>query len=287
MDIALECIPCTIQSYLKLVNSGFIPEPHQDAIMRQILRYLSELDYNQSPPAMAQIMHRQMRSILGNVDPYAGVKKQYNHMMLERYDEFRKTIDRSSNPFNTAMRYAIAGNVIDFGAKHLLDVNETIRRVLHADLAINDSNRLENELKQAETVLYIGDNAGEIVMDRLFIETIGHPNLTYVVRGNPVINDATLDDAKIVGMDEVAQIITTGDDAPGVVWSGASDAFKNQFEAADVVISKGQGNLEGLFDTSRSVYFLFVAKCERMARLVHVSEKSFVVWRKAASSNLG
>lgn len=283
MDIALECIPCSIQSYLRLVHAGFIPESHQEEIMRQILRYLSELDYNQSPPAMAQIMHRQMRSILGNADPYAGVKKQYNHMMMDRYDAFRQEILQSGDPFNAAMRYAIAGNVIDFGAKHLLDVDETIRRVLHADLTVDDSDQLKKELQQAKTVLYIGDNAGEIVMDRLFIETIGHPNLTYVVRGNPVINDATLEDAKVVGMDAVAQIMTTGDDAPGVVWSGASDAFKARFQKADVVISKGQGNLEGLFDTKRVVYFLFVAKCERMARLVHVSEKSFVVWRKPAS----
>jgi len=279
MDIAFDCIPCTIQSYLRLVHGNFIPESIQENLLRRILVFLSEIPFDQSPPAMARDLHRLIREALDNDDPYREIKDRTNRMMMEKADALRQQIKRSGDPFDTAMRLAIAGNVIDFGAKHLLDIDASIASVLKANLAIDHSAQLKQALKTAKTVLYIGDNAGEIVMDRLFMEVIAHPNIYFAVRERPVLNDITLADAKTVGIDQVAQPVTTGDDAPGVIWETSSPAFKTLFNEADVVISKGQGNLEGLIDMPRPVYFLFVAKCDRIARRVNVAEKSFVVWK--------
>ena len=279
MDIAFDCIPCSIQSYLRLVNGQFIPQPHQEKLLRRILDFLSHVPFDQSPPAMAKELHRLIRETLGDDDPYREIKDRTNRMMLEKADALRLKIQNAEDPFDTALRLAIAGNVIDFGAKHLLDVDASIARVLTADLAIDHSTQLKAEIESAQTVLYIGDNAGEIVMDRLFLETLNHPNMHFAVRESPVLNDITLEDAKTVSINEVAHLITTGDDAPGVIWESSSPAFQALFTQADVVIAKGQGNLEGLIDMPRPVYFLFVAKCERIAKRVKVAEKSFVVWK--------
>jgi uncharacterized protein with ATP-grasp and redox domains len=175
---------------------------------------------------------------------------------------------------------AIAGNVIDFGSHHQLDVMETINRVLHTELAVDDSSQLQRDITSAGGVLYIGDNAGEIVLDRLLLETMNHSNVYFAVRGAPTINDATEEDAATVGIDQVAEIITTGDDAPGVLWKTSSPEFKKKYNDADVIISKGQGNLEGLIDICRNTYFLLITKCNLISEHLGVNQKEFIVLRK-------
>jgi uncharacterized protein with ATP-grasp and redox domains len=277
MQMSLDCIPCIVNSFLRLFKNGFMPSSVQATAMRQLLSYLSTADYQSPPPVLGQGMHRMIRNILGDPDPYKKVKDQYNQMMLKRYAEFSKMVSDAEDAFDKAMRLAIAGNAIDFGPQHLMDVRETIQRVLKADLAIDHSERLRDELAKAERVLYIGDNCGEIVLDRLFLETIGHPGMTFCVRGAPVINDATLQDAEAVGIDKYARIISTGDDAPGVVWDSSSDTFKSCFRNADVIIAKGQGNLEGLLGMDANIYFMLVTKCEPVARKIDVQPKQFIV----------
>jgi len=189
-------------------------------------------------------------------------------------------VNKADDHFDMAMRLAIAGNVIDFGPQHQLDVMDTIQRVVHAELAIDDSSQLRRDLQDASTVLYVGDNCGEIVMDKLFIETMNHANVYFAVRGGAVINDITVDDAEKVAMNQVAKIVTTGDDAPGAVWETTSDDFKNLFLSVDVVIAKGQGNLEGLIDVQHNIYFLLVTKCDLIANRVGAKSGDFIVKRR-------
>ena len=286
MDIHLDCIPCSIQSFLRLVDTVSLPETERESILRMLLKFLSEADYHQPPPVLAQNIHRILRDTLKTSDPYRLIKDSTNRMMLKRYSEYKKMIEDSSDPFSTAIRLAIAGNVIDFGAKHLLDVNDIIQRILTAELAIDDSDNLKKDIETAKVLVYVGDNAGEIVMDKIFLETIGHPNVYFVVRGAPVLNDATMEDAIFVGMNEHAKLITTGDDAPGVVWETSSSEFKRIFQEADVVISKGQGNLEGLIEIPQNTYFLLVTKCGLMSNHIGVAEKSFVVLNRRGSEGV-
>lgn len=140
------------------------------------------------------------------------------------------------------------------------------------------SSELKEALSTAKTVLYLGDNAGEIVLDKLFIETLMHPNLYFAVRGAPVINDATLDDAQYVGIDAVADVISNGYDAPSTIVDRCSPQFQELFNKADVIISKGQGNLEGLLEkTDKQVYFLLMVKCDVIAEALGVKKGDFVV----------
>jgi len=280
MNICFECIPCSIDNYLRLINSGLIPENVQETILRRLLKFFSEVSYNQSPPALGKKLHQILREVLNNPDPYNHIKEKYNRMMLDKYAEFSKIVEDSDDPFDTAMRLSIAGNVIDFGSHHRLDVMDTIGRVLKADLGVDDSTALKEELEAADNILYIGDNAGEIVLDRIFLEVINQPNITFAVRGKPVINDATIEDAAFTGVDKCAKIVTTGDDTPGVILDTSSPEFRKVFEEADVIIAKGQGNFEGLSDVQQNIYYLLVTKCRLVAEHVGVNEKDFVVLGK-------
>jgi uncharacterized protein with ATP-grasp and redox domains len=277
MNISLDCIPCIVNSFLRLLQSGILPDAEKEPAMRRLLDFLARADYRQSPPALGREMHRMIREVLKNPDPYKEIKEKFNTMMLGFYDDFKKMVQQADDPFDMAMRLAIAGNVIDFGSQHQLDVMDTIQRVVHAALAIDDSPQLRRDVQAASTVLYVGDNCGEIVTDKLFIEIMNHPNIYFAVRGSPAINDVTVDDATTIGMDQWANIVTTGDDAPGAVWETASDDFRKLFLTADVVIAKGQGNLEGLIDVKHNIYFLLVTKCDLIANRVGTKTGDFIV----------
>ncbi|MBN2405451.1 MAG: DUF89 family protein [Coriobacteriia bacterium] len=283
MDVAFECIPCTVKSCLRLLDEGCVSEDQREELLRLTLGFLAVADWAQSPPVLARELHAQLRKAAADADPYRKIKRRSNVAMLEHAGELRDELMHASDPFTMAVRLAIAGNVIDFGAQHLFDPVATIRRVLTADLAIDDIGRLREDMACAQTVLYVGDNAGEIVLDELFLETMAHNDVTFVVRGAPVINDATLADAELVGIPAHARVITTGDDSPGVVLERVSAEFQELFDRADVVISKGQGNLEGLWGAPRDIYFLLTVKCERIARLLGVTVGDFVVWKHEAA----
>ena len=160
------------------------------------------------------------------------------------------------------------------------DVNETIKYVLNSKFKIDHVDKFKKEIIKAKSILYLGDNAGEIVFDKLFIETIDHPNLTYAVRGAPIINDATMDDADYVGITNIVKVISNGYDAPSTLLDKCSEEFMNIYNNADIIISKGQGNLEGLLNNSggKNIFFLLMIKCEVIAELLDVNNGDFVVF---------
>ncbi|MFO7789830.1 MAG: ARMT1-like domain-containing protein, partial [Bacteroidales bacterium] len=184
----------------------------------------------------------------------------------------------SDDPLRTAMKLAIAGNIIDFGPNHAFDAEETIENVLHASLRHDDSTSMFRDIKNAENVLYLADNAGEIVMDKLFISMLNHKGLKVAVRGEPVLNDVVKKDAVYVGLDKIAPVIDNGAAIPSTVLHKCSDEFVGIYNKADVVISKGQGNLEGLLNQrDKNLFFLFTVKCPPIARLTNTEVGDFVV----------
>jgi hypothetical protein len=177
------------------------------------------------------------------------------------------------------LRLAIAGNIIDFAANDNFNLQETIDNALTAEFAIDHSKQLEQKLKNAKLVIYLGDNAGEIVFDKLFIETINHHDLTFVVRGAPVINDATIEDAEYVGLNKIVTVISNEYDAPSTIVHKSGKMFQQYFEKADLIISKGQGNMEGILPLKdKRIFFLLMVKCNVMAELLNVEKDSLVVY---------
>jgi len=280
IKVTYDCIPCAIGSLITLFKKGLVANDKQEQAMRALLNYLGQIDYDQSPPQLGKEMHRIIRKVINDPDPYLKIKKYFNQLMLNHYLDLKKLVNEADDPFQMALRLVIAGNVIDFGPNHSFSINDTLEQAKSIELAIDDSYYLQAELAQAKTLLYLGDNAGEIVLDRIFLETIHHPKVSFAVRGTPIINDAISEDAVTVGIDKIARIITNGDDAPGTILENTSAEFKDIFEQAGLIISKGQGNFEGLSGCGKNIYFLLMAKCEHVANHLAVKKGDFIVKRE-------
>lgn len=279
METTLDCVPCIVNSFIRLLKLGNLSEEDKEEATRKLLRFVSDADYKKSPPVLGREIHRMIRKQLNNPDPYKEIKIKYNRMMLDLYTALKDKAASVKDSFDMAMRFAIAGNVIDFGPKDQLDITDTINRVVNSEIKIDDSILLRKDLENANMILYVGDNCGEIVLDKIFLENINVSNKYFAVRGGPVLNDVTIEDALMVGMDEIATIISTGDDAPGAVWNSTSIEFQEIFTKADVIISKGQGNLEGLMGLNENVYYLLVTKCDLIGKYIGTQKGDFVVMK--------
>ncbi len=241
------------------------------------------MDFHDTPPVMGQRIHRLIRRLVADDDPYRGIKARFNEMALALYPELKKRLDEASDPLETAVRLAIAGNVIDFGSNYDLEdshVGEAIEGSLVAPLSRSAVEDLRESADRATSILYLGDNAGEIVFDRLLIELLPYQKITYVVRGSPVINDATMSDALATGMTDLVEVIDNGSDAPGTILEDCSAAFRRRFQSADLVIAKGQGNYETLSEADKRIRFLLKVKCPVIARDIGCDADSLVVLRR-------
>lgn len=241
----------------------------QERIMRDALRLAADTPFDQPPVLIGAAMHRMLREMTGNDDPYRAVKDESNELALRLLPELRRRVQQADDPFEVALRFAMAGNVIDFGQGTRVTEEIVLEALEHAasqPLHASAVNELRNAAADAESILYLADNAGEIVLDRLLIEQLDTSKVTLAVRGGPVINDATRDDAITAGLDKLVEIIDNGTDIPGTVLPSCSQSFRERFDAAGIVIAKGQGNYESLSGADRDVFFLLKTKCPVVAR---------------------
>ena len=269
MRTYFDCIPCFVRQVLDSVRMTTDDTKLHEKILREALHMASEMDLSQSPPAMGQRIHRFIREITGVSDPYLDVKNHFNTLALQMYPELRQRIDTSMDPLETAIRLAIAGNIIDFGVNSALESRQ-VERILSQSLTDPlDRESLEtfkHALSQADKILYLGDNAGEIVFDRLLIERLPYEKITFVVKGGPILNDAVMEDAQIVGLTDLVDVIDNGSDAPGTILESCSATFRRRFDESDLIIAKGQGNYETLSDIDKNIFFLVRPKCRVLAR---------------------
>jgi uncharacterized protein with ATP-grasp and redox domains len=272
-----ECYFCHIKTLSKLIEK-YKPERKKADLFTNAI---SELLYKKKDlynPLLATDIHRLAKKILGHSDLYEEEKVRANKILLGRYEYWEGMVKKSSNPLFKAAKLAVAGNIIDYGAHTVPeDIENQIRTLLYLDLEIDETDELIEKIGMAESILYLGDNAGEIVFDKLFIETMNHQNITYTVRGKAVINDVTFEDVKQTGLDKICKVISNGNDAPSTIMEYCSEEFKQEFNKADLVISKGQGNFEGLLNSEHdNLFFLLMAKCRPMAELLGVREGDMV-----------
>ncbi|MBN1211234.1 MAG: DUF89 family protein [candidate division Zixibacteria bacterium] len=286
MKTYLDCFPCFLQQALNAVRFTTDDEALHEKVMHEVIKLALEMDPRQTPPEMGQIIHKLIRDMTGVADPYKEVKERFNRYALELAPRLRKIIEESQRPMETAVRLAIAGNIIDFGPKSSLrdaQVNEAIEHALTAELDPKEIDVFEKSINDANGILYIGDNAGEIVFDRLLIERLPRDKITFAVKSKPVINDATMADAVAVGLTELVRVIKNGGDAPGTILRNCSEEFKEIYDRSDAVIAKGQGNYETLSDENKNIFFLLKAKCPIIARHLEVDIGSIVIRRNHSS----
>ncbi|MFH2067367.1 MAG: ARMT1-like domain-containing protein [Pseudomonadota bacterium] len=267
METCYDCLPCFVRQTLDAVRLVTSDQGIHESVVRTVLGALSKIDFRQSPPVMGRYIHRLIREESGCDDPYKSLKDQYNRYALRMIPTLRKTIADAVDRMETAVRLSIAGNIIDFGASLLVDstvIDRTIASSL-TDRLTGNIHSLYEGISSASRILYIGDNTGEIVFDRLLIEQLPLEKITFAVRGMPILNDATMDDAMQTGMTDLVRVIHNGADAPGTILGECSPEFIHEFDQADLVIAKGQGNFETLSEVDRNIVFLLKAKCPVIA----------------------
>jgi len=284
MQTYLDCIPCLCRQALDAARFATDDEAIHMQVLRRALTAAGEMDMRQSPPAMAQKMHRLIGELTGSHDPYAGVKAHGNEYALAMYPELSRRIAAANDPLAAGVRMAIAGNIIDFGATSSVEdatIASHIEAAWSAPLLGNSVDDLRAAVAGARDILYLGDNAGEIVFDRMLIEQLPAERITYAVKAFPVINDATRVDAEQAGLTALVEVIDNGSDAPGTVLETCSDAFRRRFAEADLIISKGQGNYESLSDSVGDIFFLLKVKCKVIAQDLDCEQGSLILKRSS------
>lgn len=284
MKLNLECISCNVNQVLKITNLFKINEDTREKIMRDVLGYLQTTDYQQSNPEVIKGTWDILTNAICDRNPYRDIKSFYNLQVNSIRKEIEEMIENSEDKLHTALKVAIAGNLIDFASSHEFDeriLKECILKMDTESLGRDDSNELIESVSNAKMLLYLGDNCGEIFLDKIFIRYLKEVNpeirIIFGVRGEPIINDVTIEDAEMVKMREVAEVISNGDGSLGTVIDKVSDDFREIFNQADVVIAKGQGNFESLSDIKKeNLYFLFMAKCDVVAKAIGVKKQQIV-----------
>ncbi len=276
MKTYLDCLPCFLNQALRAARAATGDETAQRQVIDAVAKMIPELPLDLKPPELARQTYLMIAKVTGNKDPFHQVKAEANRAVLAIYPRLQQILQDSEDRLFTACRLAIAGNSMDMGPKFDYGSVESLINVAVSPLPlkINEYDGFRESLNTCQRILYLGDNAGEIVFDRLFIEEINRVrklDTYFVVRDSPVINDATMDDALAVGMNRIARVVSSGSDAPATVLSECSAELKQLYRSADIIISKGQGNYESLEGETGNIFFLLRAKCPLIAKSLGVN----------------
>ena len=277
MKMHLDCVPCIVSQALRIARLATRdPQAHRQ-VLEGVLRELDGMDVGITPFELGQVPQRVVGQVTGDADPYAAIRRESNAQAMELYPEMKRIVREAADPLLAAAKVAVAGNIIDFGvADEGFDVEGTLERVLAAPFARDDFAQFSAALDDAETVLYLADNAGEIVFDRVLMEELPVERITCAVKSVPFINDAMLADAREVGIEEVAEVI----EIP--LFPSRNEALEQEWSKADMIISKGQANYESYSEAEGPLFFLLIAKCDFTAADTGVQKGEAVLLRSRA-----
>jgi len=271
-----ECISCIVGKQLK-AHPADIAEAQKIEYMQKVLKIVSEAKSDMSAPVIVGKIYDLQKEMFGMEQDFTEIKNYYNEQMLNRYDKFQQATVFAEDKLKLAIQYAMIGNYIDFGAMKEVDENqlhEFLAQAENINLNLEEYDNLRKEILTKKTMVYLTDNCGEIVFDKLLIQTIQEINpdleITVLVRGGNVLNDATIDDAMQVGLDTLTNVIGNGSNIAGTCLDNVSKEARNLIEQADFIISKGQGNFETLQECGLNIYYLFLCKCVMFANKFQV-----------------
>jgi len=276
MKTYLDCLPCFVEQALRAARIATNDEKLIKKVLDEVGCMIRETPMENTPVESGIQVYGKISRITGVADPYREIKQQHIAEAKALLPELETMVAASEDSLLTAIRLAIAGNVIDLGINKTFDLVSDIKKILLQDFALFDYDAFKKELAKAKTILYLGDNAGESVFDKLLIQQLRKP-VKYAVRTQPIINDVTMKEAVDSGLDEVAALIDSGSPAPGIIMRYATPDFREVYQNAELVISKGQGNYEGLSGEKRTIFFLLKAKCPVIARDIGVKEGDIVL----------
>lgn len=278
MKTHIDCFPCFLKQSIIALRYGTRNVRLQEKILKSVLEDIEGADTSKPPAYTTTFIHRRIRRMLRK-DPFRKIKSEYNQISLNLYPHLKKMVQESSDPLWTASRLAIAGNVIDFGIFTSVDIEGTIKRALQSPLSVDDYRSFKAALSGAAEVLYLLDNAGEAVFDRILIETLTSQGkqVVAVAKGSPIINDCTTEDAREAGITEVCEVIDNGSDGVGTILEWTSRNFRQRYARFPLIISKGQGNFETLDDPEKAIFYLFQSKCDVVSKELGLSLGSMIL----------
>lgn len=276
MEIILDCLPCNMRQALEAARMATDDERLLARIIDEAIAVLADYRAYRNSPDLCRAMHNIIRKNTGVMDMYKKVKERDIAAALKVYPLLKQYVSEGDS-LSRALKVAVTGNVIDAAVDANVDIEQCVSQELQIPFGISDEDTLRQYLNKASRLLYIGDNAGETVFDRVLLESLPKMEITYAARGGPAINDATVEDALASGLSDCARVISTGCDIPGVNMDETTEEFRRCFQQADIVICKGQGNYETLSDSGRSVFFLLKCKCGALARILNVRTGDYVL----------
>ena len=277
MRTYLDCYPCFLRQALNAARLAGGNNEQQYLVINKTLALLQNMEPGTAPPEIACRVHRLVRDEIAAIDPYKEAKAVSTQQALALYSRLKALVAQSDDPLGVAIRLSIAGNIIDLGVTdHHADLWSTVERVLTQPFAIDDEQALRVKLSEVDYLLFLADNAGETVFDRVLVEMLPIP-VIYAVKGGPILNDATVQDAVAAGLDEWATIISNGSDAPGTILSLCSEKFRQIYDSAPLIIAKGQANYETLSDAGSRVFCLLQVKCPVISKDINAPVGSIVV----------
>ncbi len=270
MKSTVDCVPCYIKQVISTLRTAGVKEEEQYSIINALFPTIAQLDPLKTPAENSSIVLFETYRLLGKDDPYKEAKEASNQLARTFYPAMERIISYSGNPLLTAIKTSVAGNVIDMGINPDFDIGASISQELQRGFQRDDFETFQEMLKEGSPLVMIGDNSGEIVFDYLLLSLLKDftNELYYVVKGGPILNDATMDDVEEVGISLIAKAITTGNNYLGVIPEKCSQELSSAIEAAGVVLAKGQANYETLEGTSLAgdkTFFLLQAKCPVIA----------------------
>jgi uncharacterized protein with ATP-grasp and redox domains len=268
MITELECLPCFFAQVSRTLKSAGIHDDRNRRITGKAAAIIEQASLDQAPARITTLIHRMLRETTG-IDPYRTVKEQYNQIALSMLPRLRQIVAGAPDPLEAGVRLAIAGNIIDFGIFEQFDLDASVEQSLQFPLSERAYRRFKDAALASTRILYLCDNAGEIVFDRVLIEILHRmgTQVTAAVKGSPVINDATRADAAAAELSNYAGIIDNGNDGIGTLLEACSDEFMREYRSADMIISKGQANYETLMkEQDTRLFFLFKVKCPVVAK---------------------
>jgi len=276
MRLYLDCIPCFMQQALRAGRMATSDEKKLKQILDETGELVKTVSMHATPAEIGMSIYRIVTEVTGVHDPYKKIKQQHIAETKAIFPELEKIVANSNDKLLTAIRIAIAGNVIDLGVKKSFDIVKDVESILKQDFAVFDYGAFKTQLEKTENILYIGDNVGESVFDKILIKEL-KKRVKYAVRSIPIINDVTMEDAIASGLDEVAELIDSGCESPGIILEHSTPEFLEIFNTSGLVISKGQGNFEGLSDCKRQVFFMLKTKCPIISNHIGVEDGSIIL----------
>jgi len=290
MRTHLDCFPCFLRQALEATRMVTQNEGIQRKALNSVIIILSNISTQMTPSEIACLIHRMVKSITGNLDPYKEVKIGQNEFAMQYEGILSNSITEMSNPLKTAMMFSAAGNAIDLSPdQQPADIYRKYMEIIGRGFAFDDYELFYKKVVQSKSLFYLGDNAGEIVWDKILIEELlenFNLDIIYAVRGSPILNDATMEDALFVGMDKVVNVISNGSDVPGTILNRCSEEFLKIYQKSDLILAKEQGNYESLSGENRPIFFLLNAKCSVIAKEIRCNLGDIILKFRSSQSNL-